>query len=152
VLSTSLTYRYGETALDAQAPKQFIQTGVFRGLYAPSTMTELLQLVRFNIAPLIGASTLAVFTGSHPGLALELPLAQLRMLTTFPLPADISPQGLSYSYQYYSDLTNRPKFVLIFREGGRDPINPMRPSFESWYIRDADFETSLGMITLYRTR
>ncbi|KAA0073034.1 hypothetical protein CIW50_22860 [Tardiphaga sp. P9-11] len=151
VLSTSLLFRYGQTSLDAAAPRELVRTGIFKGIYAPTTLTELLQVIRRDVSPRIGHATLAIFSESHPGIALELS-ARLKMLMTFPLPVSISSEGLAYTHAYYTDLANRPQFVLIFREGGIEPINPMQPNFESWYTSDTDFKTSLGVLSLYRRR
>lgn len=151
VLSTSLLFRYGQTGADAAAPKVLVRTGMFKGIFAPTTLTELLHIVQHDVRPKIGDATLAAFTVSHPGIALELD-APLRMLTTFPLPASISAEALAYTRAYYADLANRPQFVLLFREYSLEPINPMQPDFDAWYVLDTDFKTSLGVLSLYRKR
>lgn len=147
VLNTSLFYLYGEPNSAALKPRERVESGIFKRLIARRADYALLQQVRDEVAPLIGQSTLAIFSVLRPGIALETH-ASMAMLTIFPLQGQVSKAGLAFTHDYYSNLKNRPEFVILFEDGGK-PINPMGNDFNAWYRKLETIQTSFGPLIVF---
>jgi hypothetical protein len=149
-LSTSLFFLYGEPYSAAPQLRERVRSGLYKGLIAQRADYDLLQHIRREVSPMVGDSSLAVFSVLRPGIALETH-GSIAMLTIFPLQGQVSKAGLSFTHAYYSNPKNRPEFVLVFEDGAL-PINPMESDFNVWYQSLDTIETSIGKLTVFRQR
>jgi hypothetical protein len=148
VLSTSLFYFYGEPSFAVTEPRERVESGVFKLLMARREDRALLQQVQTKVNPIIGQSTLAIFSVGHPGIALETN-ASIKMLTIFPLQVSVPKAGLKFTHDYYLEIKNRPEYVIVFQDGG-NPNNAMDQDFDAWYQRLETLTTPLGPLSVFR--
>lgn len=151
VLSTSLFYYYGDIPSQTVAERERFSKGVFAGISVQPDEAALLHLVQDRIAQMPGSDQRLAIFGRSPGISLAMP-GRLSMLSAFPLVPSIAQKGLVMTHDFYAREENRPPIVLIYQDIYFDPVNPMQPDFDAWYVREAEFKTPLGQLTMFRKR